>query len=230
MKLLIISDIHGKIEGMEKIFQIEKDFDALICNGDFIDMYALPEGFSEMYVTDMILQKLLLCRKPLLCIPGNHDIPELIEFFEEAGCNLHGKTKKLGNLTFAGYGGASTPFNTNYEPTELEIKSALGGFAKTTKNLVLVVHMPPRDTKLDRVGEKHVGSQAVREFIERTKPILVISAHIHENGGVDKINNTTLFYPGPFFEGKYGTVSITESGVECKLKEIKTEKTNSSPL
>jgi hypothetical protein len=49
---------------------------------------------------------------------------------------------------------------------------------------VLVIHAPPRNTKLDRAAEgQHFGSQAVRDFIEQAQPAYFYCGHIHEAAG-----------------------------------------------
>jgi hypothetical protein len=222
-KILVIADIHGEFEGFSKLVDKmrEHDFDLVVCPGDFTDMYNTPEGFSQLDVAEMIVQKLLSLGKPVLCIPGNHEPYEILDVFEEYGVNLHGKVKKIKDFEFIGFGGAATPFNTKFEPTEDEIKQTLGMKVKERKGkFILVVHNPPFGTNLDKTetGE-HVGSKAVREFIEKEKPILAISAHIHEAGGIDKLGKTTLFYPGVSYEGFYGLVEIND-GVKCDIKRL----------
>jgi len=47
---------------------------------------------------------------------------------------------------------------------------------------ILVSHAPPADSHLDLLLEgKHVGSQAVRQFLERRQPILSLHGHLHES-------------------------------------------------
>ncbi len=46
---------------------------------------------------------------------------------------------------------------------------------------IYVCHTPPADTPLDMTGRgKHVGSRALRAFIERHQPPLTLHGHIHE--------------------------------------------------
>ena len=52
------------------------------------------------------------------------------------------------------------------------------------------------------------------------KPLVSISAHMHESPGIDKIGNTVLFYPGPFYDGKYGIVEIKGDGVRCEIRDV----------
>jgi uncharacterized protein len=72
-----------------------------------------------------------------------------------------------------------------------------------------VLHSPPRDTLCDLVGARvHVGSRAIRAFVERHQPPLVLSGHIHESPRVsgawrDAIGRTVVVNPGQF-----GTVRL----------------------
>ena len=54
-------------------------------------------------------------------------------------------------------------------------------FTASPQNTVYVFHAPPHNTPLDVIGNNiHVGSFAVRSFIERNKPKLTLHGHIHE--------------------------------------------------
>jgi hypothetical protein len=69
---------------------------------------------------------------------------------------------------------------------------------------VYVVHSPPFGTACDRIhGGAHVGSRALRAFLERTQPPLSLSGHIHESPTVsgrfhDAIGRTRVVNPGQF--------------------------------
>ena len=220
--MLVIADVHGKFEVLQKVMDEagKEKFDVVICPGDFTDMFDIPPNFTQLDVADIVIQKLLIPNKPLLCVPGNHDPYEILEVFEEYGTNLHNKAKKVVGLTLAGWGGAPTPFNTLFEPPEEETKEALSRILKKVKGeWVLVVHSPPKGTSLDMIGQKkHVGSGAIKDVIMSKKPMLAISAHIHENSGTDKIGRTTVFYPGPAYNGFYGIVEISNGKAECHIK------------
>jgi len=224
MKILIIADLHGYSDDISEFFKKidATGFDLIISPGDFTDMFNQPPGFSQHNIADLILQKLVSFGVPLLCVPGNHDPYEIIDAFEEYDVNLHGKVRKFGGETFIGWGGALTPFNTAFEPTEEETKEALEGMAKRAgDDFILILHNPPRDTKLDRTATgEHAGSPVIREFIEKRKPKLVISAHIHESIGEDRIGKSVLFYPGPFYTGRYGIVTINKGKIECEIKRV----------
>lgn len=223
LKILVVADIHGEIEKLSEFLNKfkEKDFDLVLCPGDFTDMFNIPEGFSQADVTELVLQKLLSFGKPLLCIPGNHEPYEILDLFEEYGVNLHAKSRRLKGFKFIGFGGAATPFNTKFEPTEEEIKENLLKLRDGPKGkTILLTHSPPYGTVVDRTetGE-HVGSKSIRSFIETQKPVLAISAHIHEAGGTDMVGETAVFYPGAIFNNSYGMVTINKE-VKCELKKF----------
>ncbi len=223
LKILLIADVHGEIEKLSRFLRAfkERDFDLVLCPGDFTDMFNIPEGYTQTDVAEIVLQKLISLGKPVFCIPGNHEPYEILELFNEYGVNLHAKSRKFREFEFIGFGGATTPFNTKFEPTEDEIRESLWRLKpRSNGRTILVTHCPPYGTVVDKTetGE-HVGSKTIRDFIEKEKPILAFSAHIHEAGGVDKIGRTVIFYPGAIFNNSYGLVTIDKE-VKCETKKF----------
>ena len=70
------------------------------------------------------------------------------------------------------------------------------------KKTIYVMHSPPYGTRLDLIREgHHVGSKAIRTFIERNQPLLTLHGHIHESlevsgSFVDEIGETISVNPG----------------------------------
>ncbi len=73
------------------------------------------------------------------------------------------------------------------------ISDDLAGLADSEdlSRAVFLFHAPPRDTDLDRLGyparggrEPHVGSVAIRRFIEKRGPLITLHGHIHESARV----------------------------------------------
>ncbi|MBI2651845.1 metallophosphoesterase [Candidatus Woesearchaeota archaeon] len=83
------------------------------------------------------------------------------------------------------------------------------------KKTIYVIHAPPLNTKLDIItAGVHVGSKAVREFIEKEQPLLTLHGHIHESPKMsgywqDKIGNTTCINVGSSYpEDKLNCVIV----------------------
>lgn len=93
-------------------------------------------------------------------------------------------------------------------------------------NLVLIVHQPPHDTKLDKITAGiHVGSPAFRRFIEEYQPLAAVSGHIHESASIDTIGKTTLINPGSLAAGQYAVLTVQKhnaewSVIKAELKEL----------
>ena len=90
------------------------------------------------------------------------------------------------------------------------------------KRTVYVLHDPPYDTNLDLLfNGQHIGSAAVRRFIEQHQPPAVLSGHIHESPKVsgkvmDRIGDTVCVNPGQT-EAILQAVMIEIPGYRLKL-------------
>jgi Icc-related predicted phosphoesterase len=224
MRILVLADVHGEFETTERVIKNIKttNIDLILCPGDFTDMFNIPEGFSQTDVADIVLQKILSLKKPVYAVPGNHDPYEVLETFNDYNINLHSRVRKAGGVLFVGWGGAPTPFNSIFEPSEDETEEELSRLGKLVagKPFGLVVHNPPKNTKLDMTDNgKHVGSGAIRDFILKRQPLFAVSAHIHESSGVDVLGKTRLFYPGPVYNGFYGIITLDNSNVRCEIRK-----------
>lgn len=88
-------------------------------------------------------------------------------------------------------------------PTIAGALAELAGLAPAAATL-FVLHSPPRDTRCDVIGSRHhVGSRAIRRFVEERQPPLVLSGHIHESARVsgawrDALGRTAVVNPGQF--------------------------------
>ncbi len=95
-------------------------------------------------------------------------------------------------------------------PTIADALADLG--ARAGAGALYVLHSPPRDTACDLAGARaHVGSRAIRAFVERLQPPLVLSGHIHESPRVsgawrDAIGRTVVVNPGQFGTGRLAGV------------------------
>jgi len=88
-------------------------------------------------------------------------------------------------------------------PTIAEALAALAARTRPAET-VFVVHGPPRGTRCDMIGGGlHVGSRALRRFIETHQPPLLLGGHIHESPRVsssyrDVVGRTVVVNPGQF--------------------------------
>ena len=151
--------------------------------------------------------------------PGNDDKPEIDAKLVDDGpiINPEGRVVELdGGYEMITLGYANpTPWNSPREVSEEKLGEMIESMASKVKDpstAVYNLHVPPKDTELDRapavsadlgyvrdgLGIKfvHVGSTAVRKSIETHAPLLGLHGHIHESKGFVKLGRTLCLNPG----------------------------------
>ena len=218
MRLLLLTDIHGHKEKLEKILSKE-EYDAVLCAGDISDASEY-DNYKENLTE--ILETFNKEGKLVKAIPGNMDPEEkCVKQLMDFRLNLHKKIASFEEFEAVGFGGGQTPFGTPFEPEGDEIKETLSTLYDRMKSdtKITVVHQPPKDTELDITDGKHVGNQEVRELIEEKDFDLFLTGHVHESRGKDNLNNTLLVNPGPVMDGFYGVAEVNEE-IEIELKQL----------
>ncbi|MFB6116030.1 MAG: metallophosphoesterase [Candidatus Nanosalina sp.] len=218
MRTLLVTDIHGDHEKLEKILEKE-DYDAVLCAGDLGDAREY-EDYTENL--EEVVEEFDQKDKLVKAVPGNMDPEqECVQVLRQHRINLHQKIGSFDGFEAVGYGGGITPFGTPFEPEGEEIKDTLEILKDRMKSerKVAVIHQPPADTAVDIADGEHVGSPEVRELIEDSDFDLLVTGHIHESRGTDSIGDTEIVNPGPVLEGFYAVAEITDD-VEVKLKQI----------
>ena len=209
MRVFLASDIHGRSERLRDALKRE-DVDLVVLAGD------LSNG-SLSEVRDAV--RVAKEHGYVLFVPGNMDPPKLLTIEDlEGGVNIHLRRHEYSKWTFGGHGGGNkSPFITPIEFSENDIRRGLAGLGDVD---VLVVHAPPYNTRLDMARSGlHVGSKAIRRYIEERKPVLCLCGHIHESPGIDQIGPTKIVNPGPMMRGRYAIVKL-QGDISIDLKTL----------
>lgn len=115
-------------------------------------------------------------------------------------CDLHEKPLTVKGLRIIGQEGAVLSENDGIGLTvhsEDDVGKHLDHLASghQSESIILVSHTPPARV-LDhafRFGSRHVGSLAVRKFVEDQQPLLVLCGHVHSHGGcVSRVGRTAV--------------------------------------
>lgn len=211
MKFLVISDIHGNVEAIEKLVGEAALADAVLFGGDFA-RFGAPETGKPA------LEALTKLHDVIYAVRGNCDEPAFISDLDAADVSVEGALTFNGGLAFCGTGGGTkfsgdTPFEREESEilADLAIVDSQNAEGDGAQPLVVIMHNPPKDTACDMIPNgAHVGSAALRAFIEQKKPLLVVTGHIHESAGICTVGETTVINPGALLEGKYGWVEAEE--------------------
>jgi uncharacterized protein len=215
MRIIAFGDIHMDVENARDIPAIESA-DFLIVTGDITN-------FGSDLDAEAVFNRLRPVNSSILAVAGNLDQPDVAGYLEDLGISLHARGRIVDGLGIMGLGGSNyTPFNTPYEFSEAELAVFLAsGFdqIKAADNFILVSHPPPAQTNTDRlVNGKHVGSSAVRAFIEEKQPLLCLTGHIHESRGQDYIGRTLVLNPGMLKDGGYIEILYNNNEISAKLR------------
>jgi Icc-related predicted phosphoesterase len=219
MILIALTDIHGRNENIEMISGALAAADTIIISGDITH-------FGREEETVEVLENIKRYNSNILAVSGNCDYPGVEAVLDEYGYNINGNLRPINGLQVIGLAGSlPCPGKTPNEFTEEELGTALEksiALADNRSNIILVSHQPPAGTVNDQVREGvHVGSRAVRSFIERYQPLVCFTGHIHEGMGTDTIGKTKIVNPGPLWYGKYTYARISENRIEeLEIKKI----------
>jgi len=206
-----------------------------IAEADLIVLTGDLTNFGGAKEVKGVLDDVLQLNPNVLAQFGNLDRPEVNEYLEQLGLNLHGQARLVNKkVCLIGVGGSNfTPFHTPSEFSEEELQAigdracqqgrdytSLGQQLHNRKiPQILVSHVPPHNTLVDRLHNgRHVGSKAIRSIIEQYQPDLCITGHIHEARGKDTIGRTRIYNPGMLRQDGWLTINVNQSQLEIDLK------------
>jgi len=129
MKIIVFTDIHGKINMVKRYGEELKQADFILLAGDITHFGDQDEARA---VIDAIKP---YCDK-ILAVPGNCDNPGVEQYLEYEGINLHGKAVQHENIMFAGIGG-SLPC-PGVTPNELSDTSIRALYRNLIKSIVCI--------------------------------------------------------------------------------------------
>jgi hypothetical protein len=186
MKILASGDIHGDTKLAERLAeQAEKEnVDLVVLCGDLTYAERSTEGIIGPFASK---------HKKVLLIPGNHETIATADFLAElyGATNLHGYSIKIGDVGFFGVGGANIGL---FQLTEKEIYDMLSqGYnkIKDAKTKIMVSHVHPSGTQMEKFTSIFPGSNGLRRAVEKFKPDLLLCSHVHEAEGIEEMVGKT---------------------------------------
>lgn len=219
---VVVGDIHDETGNFAKIPELAQAC-GIIVSGDLTQFGGVEEA-------QKVIAALSRRDLPILAQIGNMDKPEIDDWLNTKGINIHTHVRELApGLGIFGIGASTpTPFHTPSEFPEKTYAHWLrreweeaGKFPHT----VLVSHNPPRDTVCDALPNgMHVGSVAVREFLENAGPNgpdVCLCGHIHEGRGTDHVGRTLVVNPGTLASGGYAILEYADGKLDARLGQVR---------
>ncbi len=202
MKILSAGDIHGDMGIVKKLAEKAKkeNVDLVILCGDITQSDQSTANLIGPFIKE---------HKQVLIIPGNHESLATVDFLSEVyGVkNMHGyslkfvdpKTKNLNKVL--GIFGCSAVNLGIHQITDKETYDLLKkgfDYIHDMKTKIMVTHVHPSDSKMEKFTQFFPGSKAVRKAIDKFQPDILFCSHVHEAEGLEeKIGKTRVINVGP---------------------------------
>src|SRR3989344_2384280 len=191
LRILASGDIHGDSRLAEKLAErAEKEN---------VDLVILCGDITHLEKGENLIAPFKKKNKKVLFVPGNHESFATADFLAEVyGIkNIHGYSVVYNDIGIFGCGGANIGLN---RLTEKEIYDYLKkGFdkIKDLKKKIMVTHVHPSGTKMEKLTSFFPGSSGVKKAIEKFQPDLMLCSHVHEAEGIEeKIGKTKIINVG----------------------------------
>jgi uncharacterized protein len=205
VKLLCLTDLHQSGAMLRRIMAAAGAADLVLLGGDLTD-FGTPEDAEELVRQSQTLGV------PVLAVAGNCDSAGIDQRLVELGVSLHGRGLVHQGVGIHGLSGIPPWRGGMHQFTEEQLAAALqAGHAEISAASyhVLLAHVPPQGGKLDRTFLfQHVGSGALRNFIDAAQPQLVICGHVHEACGTETLGRTVVVNCGPAARGQYALAEV----------------------
>lgn len=214
MRIAYVVDVHDRFDAVADVLARTGPVDVLVVGGD-ITTFGTPDD-AERAITEW---RPLAPR--LLAVAGNCDSPEIDARLVDLEVSLDARGAVIDDVGLFGASAAPhSPLRTPYEVPDEELgRRAEAGLADVDGARVRIFcpHSPPYDTACDSLRSgRHVGSPALRAFVDREQPDLLLCGHIHEARGLDEVGRTQVVNPGPVASGHYALVEVGD-GVSVEL-------------
>ncbi len=194
LRILAAGDIHGDTRLATQLAKkaTKEKADLVVLCGDLT--------FAETSLKN-IVGPFVKAHKKVLLIPGNHETLATVNFLAELYGpdvkNLHGYSLKTGDVGIFGCGGANIGL---FRLQEKEIYGLLKkGFSriKEAKKKIMVTHVHPSGTLMEKLTTIFPGSTGVRKAITQLKPDIALCSHVHEAEGIEeRIGKTRVINVG----------------------------------
>ena len=191
-KILAAGDLHGDTGLVKKLAQKAKkeNVDLVILAGDLTMLEKETKNLIGPFVK---------LKKPVLLLHGNHESLATVDFLTELygphAKNLHGYAIMKNDIGIFGAGGADFGVAPMSESDFFKTLSKAHKGIEKARKTIMVTHMHPFKSKAEFSGFQ--GSKGVRKAIEKFRPNIMLSGHIHEAEGIEeKIGKTRVIQIG----------------------------------
>ena len=206
MRCLLAADLHYDLRKFDWVVAAAAHVDAVVLAGDHLDAAAVVGRSSQALIVQKYFRRIRE-RAPLLICSGNHDLDHRdrtgvmrtrwITQSRHHDVPTDGDSRLIGETLFT-----LCPWLDAHAPRADLLHALERDAATRPARWVWVHHAPPASSPTSWDGRKCFGDAALRAWIERFQPDLVLSGHVHQSpftrqgSWADRIGRTWVFNPG----------------------------------
>ncbi len=186
MKILAAGDLHGDTrlaEALAERAEAEK-VDLVVLCGDITHMEQSTENLIGPFAKR---------NEKVVIVPGNHESVATADFLAQLYgiTNLHGYSIKAGDVGLFGCGGANIGIHQISEDEIYDMLKKGHEQVKGMKTRIMVTHVHPAGTRMEKFTQIFSGSDGIRKAIEAFKPDIMLCSHVHEADGIEEMVGST---------------------------------------
>lgn len=206
MRCLLVADLHYDLRKFDWVINAARSVDVVVIAGDHLDIASVVDRPTQSLVVQKYFRRIRQHARLLTC-SGNHDLDSrnpfgelMTQWIAQAryyGVPTDGDSLRIGDTLFTlcpWSGGARS---------RIAIGEHLARDAAVRPDQwVWVYHAPPEGSRTSWDGRKSFGDPALRAWVLKHKPDMVLSGHVHQSpftrmgSWADRIGRTWLFNAG----------------------------------
>ena len=186
LRILAAGDIHGDMGLAKKL--------AERAHKEKVDLVVLCGDITQAdQSTENLIGPFKKLHEKVLIIPGNHEPNATVDFLAEAYDikNLHGYSVKYKDVGIFGAGGANIGLHQLEEGEIYDLLKKGFGKIKYLDKKIMVTHVHPSGTKMEKFTKFFPGSSGVKRAIEKFQPDILFCSHVHEAEGIEEMVGKT---------------------------------------
>jgi len=206
VRILGVSDLHYALKQLDWVAGVASDYDVVVIAGDLLDIRSYVEPNAQIAVVLEYLTRFASKTQVVVC-SGNHDLNAENDVGERAALWL-ARARDAG-VYVDGTSIVTDEVHVTVCPwwdgprTREQFDAALAAEAATVGDRlwVWVYHAPPDQSPTSWTGRRYYGDRDLNAWIERYRPALVLTGHVHESpfaddGGWSDVLGTTVVVNG----------------------------------
>ena len=209
MRCLAVADLHYSLPQFDWLLDASALFDVVVLAGDALEVGSLVDFQAQSLVVRKYIERMAERTRVVVC-SGNHDldgrstqgekIARWVGDLRQLGVACDGDSLMVGETLFTVCPWWDGPLVLADIGRQLD-KAAL---SRATR-WVWAHHAPPSDSPTSWGGSRHLGDVELRGWIERFRPDIVLSGHVHQSPFVrdgswyDRVGECWVFNAGHQF-------------------------------